>query len=316
MSDNTTTTKEMDISFNTLEKPLFANKDGKRILPIDDERPRNYYKDPLIKKDDENEKKLKKKKKKGSCCKGEKNTDYVSSSFLFSIDNIVTADDTKLLKDGKNLKCCGSKKKKNTKKDTESIDLKKNNDSDDTDHDVDMFCSKEFCDTSESDNSDIETEFGGNYHGKYNKKKKNKKVIIKLNKKDESVNLLNDNSTDSETSNNKFSSRLSLVGLSKILNINDLNLVKKIEEVVINKLKNELNFPIGEKNWVKDINKSDRKLLIEKLFELIKDEYPMLNLKLTDIIVRRNSYSMMQTRLRRERRAMRRKQQKQHKAIE
>jgi hypothetical protein len=109
-------------------------------------------------------------------------------------------------------------------------------------------------------------------------------------------------------------SRLSLSQLSIVLNLegNDEETAKR-EKNILNILKNDLNFPIGEKTWIRDTPSIERECIINKLTELVEQYYNYgYSKKTLSIIVRRASYYMMQGRLRRERRLQRKRKSMSH----
>lgn len=111
-------------------------------------------------------------------------------------------------------------------------------------------------------------------------------------------------------SNKKISdSRLSLAQLSIVLNLdgNDEETAKR-EKNILNILKNDLMFPIGEKTWIRDTPSFERERIMNELTKRVEDVYKYgYSKKTLSIIVRRASYYMMQGRLRRERRLKRKR---------
>lgn len=104
-------------------------------------------------------------------------------------------------------------------------------------------------------------------------------------------------------------SRLSLAQLAIVLNLqgNEEETGKR-EKNILNILKNELNFPIGEKTWIRDTPLVERDRIIHNLTELVESRFKYgYNKRILSIIVRRASYYMMQGRLRRERRLKRKR---------
>ncbi|KAG0676459.1 hypothetical protein C6P40_000221 [Pichia californica] len=119
---------------------------------------------------------------------------------------------------------------------------------------------------------------------------------------------------EEEDSNNLKSkkisdSRLSLAQLSIVLNLegNDIETAKR-EKNILKILKDELNFPIGEKTWIRDTPAIERERIMSDLTLKVEKSFGYgYSKKTLSIIVRRASYYMMQGRLRRERRLQRRK---------
>lgn len=106
-------------------------------------------------------------------------------------------------------------------------------------------------------------------------------------------------------SNKKISdSRLSLAQLSIVLNLNNnIEETAKREKNILKILKDDLNFPIGEKTWIRDTPSTERERLMNSLTEKVELVYNYgYSKKTLSIIVRRASYYLMQGRLRRERR--------------
>ncbi|KAH3673118.1 hypothetical protein WICMUC_003874 [Wickerhamomyces mucosus] len=107
-----------------------------------------------------------------------------------------------------------------------------------------------------------------------------------------------------------LNSRLSLSNLSKILNL-ELNETTRLEKYVLGKFVNELKFPLGFQTWVRDTKESERSFLLAKLYDLCIEKYPtIINMDTLEIIIKRATYSYMQGRLRKERRAQVRKERK------
>ncbi|GMM44943.1 hypothetical protein DAPK24_015180 [Pichia kluyveri] len=142
-----------------------------------------------------------------------------------------------------------------------------------------------------------------------------------MNTNDEEINSFYDSNNDESIEEHKNSfiilqgnkkisdSRLSLAQLSIVLNLkgNDEETAKR-EKNILEILKNDLNFPIGEKTWIRDTPLIEREKIINKLTDLVELKFNYgYNKKILSIIVRRASYYMMQGRLRRERRLKRKK---------
>lgn len=104
-------------------------------------------------------------------------------------------------------------------------------------------------------------------------------------------------------------SRLSLAQLSIVLNLegNDDETARR-EKNILKILKEDLNFPIGEKTWIRDTPVDERERLMTELTGKVEQVHGYgYSKKTLSIIVRRASYYMMQGRLRRERRLQRKK---------
>ncbi|KAI0465091.1 hypothetical protein LJB42_000310 [Komagataella kurtzmanii] len=106
-------------------------------------------------------------------------------------------------------------------------------------------------------------------------------------------------------------SRLSLPELSKILNLaNNQKEASVREKNILNILQTTLGFPLGLKTWIRDTSSQERDALIDQLYVNVQENYNYgYSKEILEIIIRRASYYMMQGRLRRERRAMRKKMQ-------
>ncbi|ANZ73253.1 BA75_01398T0 [Komagataella pastoris] len=106
-------------------------------------------------------------------------------------------------------------------------------------------------------------------------------------------------------------SRLSLPELSKILNLaNNQKEASIREKNILNILQTTLGFPLGLKTWIRDTSSQERDALIDQLYINVQQNYNYgYSKEILEIIIRRASYYMMQGRLRRERRAMRKKMQ-------
>ena len=107
-----------------------------------------------------------------------------------------------------------------------------------------------------------------------------------------------------EAKNDRYYSRLNIYELSKILDLDqyDIELTKFIEGVILEIFGNYCDFKLGLQTWIRDTDKKKRKLLIEELYSYTSVFYPEIDPFKLEVVVRRGSYSMMQTRLRRERR--------------
>lgn len=77
----------------------------------------------------------------------------------------------------------------------------------------------------------------------------------------------------------------------------------KVEKFVLNIFVKDLGFPLGYKTWIRDTNEKYRTYLLQELYAKVRPTYPELNKNLLETIVKRATYSMMQGRLRKERRA-------------
>lgn len=108
----------------------------------------------------------------------------------------------------------------------------------------------------------------------------------------------------SKIGNDKYFSRINIHELSHILELDHYNisLTREIELKVLKVFQLYCKFELGHKTWIRDTNKPQRKDLIAKLRNYISTWYPELNKFKLEVIIRRGSYSIMQRRLRRERR--------------
>lgn len=110
-------------------------------------------------------------------------------------------------------------------------------------------------------------------------------------------------SSPSSSESKKISdSRLSAEGLAKVLNLESPEEALKRERFILGIFQNELNYPLGYKTWIRDTTKEYRTKLINQLHERVKVKYPEYNQSILETIIRRGTYYMMQSRLRRERR--------------
>lgn len=108
-----------------------------------------------------------------------------------------------------------------------------------------------------------------------------------------------------ETLNNdKYYSRINIKELSQILELHDyhINLTRDLELSILKIFQTSCKFELGYKTWIRDTNKMERQDLINKLHSLTQHWYPELTKFKLEVIIRRGSYSIMQRRLRRERR--------------
>ena len=98
-------------------------------------------------------------------------------------------------------------------------------------------------------------------------------------------------------------SRLSAEALARVLNLQSADEAREIEKFVLECLSQKCGFPLGYKTWVRDTTKSERDVILGKLYLMIKPRYPQYSIEILEKIIRRATYYMMQSRLRRERRA-------------
>ncbi|KAK6197337.1 uncharacterized protein RJT21DRAFT_123134, partial [Scheffersomyces amazonensis] len=68
--------------------------------------------------------------------------------------------------------------------------------------------------------------------------------------------------------------------------------------------KNYCSFKLGYQTWIRGTTREYREGVIDTLYKLSRTFYPELNKFDLEVIVRRGAYSLMQTRLRKERRLM------------
>lgn len=127
------------------------------------------------------------------------------------------------------------------------------------------------------------------------------------------ISVSSTSSTSSNSSNTScqskknLDSRLSLQKLGDILNTSSLDETIKIEKFILDIFQNELGFPLGFKTWIRDTNEEFRKYLLNELHIRVVKVYPELTKPLLETVIKRATYSMMQGRLRKERRAANKK---------
>lgn len=112
-------------------------------------------------------------------------------------------------------------------------------------------------------------------------------------------------SPQSYSSQNKkvSDSRLSAQGLAEVLKLDSAEEALRRERFILDIFENELHYPLGYKTWVRDTNKEYRSRLLDELHERVRTKYPEYDQNVLETIIRRATYYMMQSRLRRERRA-------------
>ncbi|AGO12521.1 AaceriAER181Cp [[Ashbya] aceris (nom. inval.)] len=98
-------------------------------------------------------------------------------------------------------------------------------------------------------------------------------------------------------------SRLSAQGLAEVLKLGSAEEALRRERFVLDILENDLHYPLGYKTWVRDTSKDYRNQLLDQLHKRVKVKYPEYDKPVLETIIRRATYYMMQSRLRRERRA-------------
>lgn len=104
--------------------------------------------------------------------------------------------------------------------------------------------------------------------------------------------------------NDRYYSRLNIYELLKILGFEayHIQLTKEVELGVLEIFKNYCNFNLGYQTWIRDTTKEERVALVNKLYSYTRVFYPEIDRFKLEVIIRRGSYSLMQSRLRRERR--------------
>ncbi|EMG46119.1 hypothetical protein G210_3648 [Candida maltosa Xu316] len=112
------------------------------------------------------------------------------------------------------------------------------------------------------------------------------------------------NKDNNEIKNDRYYSRLNIYELSKILDLHQysIQLTKMIESNVLEIFANHCEFQLGYQTWIRDTTKEERTNLIDQLYSYTYNIYPEIDRFKLEVIVRRGSYSLMQSRLRRERR--------------
>lgn len=98
-------------------------------------------------------------------------------------------------------------------------------------------------------------------------------------------------------------SRLSAQGLAEVLNLDSAEEALRRERYILDIFENELHYPLGYKTWVRDTSKEYRSKLLNALHERVQVKYPEYDHNVLETVIRRATYYMMQSRLRRERRA-------------
>ena len=122
-------------------------------------------------------------------------------------------------------------------------------------------------------------------------------------KRDSVVDFSDSSSSDQGKPKKCSDARLSAVGLAKKLNLSSPQEALEREKYILSIFQNELHYPLGYKTWIRDTDKETRKQLIEQLHDIVRVKYPEYDKNILETIIRRATYSMMQSRLRRERRA-------------
>ncbi|KAK6455439.1 uncharacterized protein RJT20DRAFT_128674 [Scheffersomyces xylosifermentans] len=155
-------------------------------------------------------------------------------------------------------------------------------------HDIDSNIQEKSC----GSNSKFKTELGQHRLMKSSKKSKMTHSNIEALRKQK------------DWMSDTYYSRLNINDLSKILGLDDyhISLTKEIEINILEIFRSVSDFKIGYQTWVRDTPKEKRKDLIENLYSYTCFFYPEIDTFKLEIIVRRGCYSLMQSRLRRERR--------------
>ncbi|EAZ63154.2 conserved hypothetical protein [Scheffersomyces stipitis CBS 6054] len=124
------------------------------------------------------------------------------------------------------------------------------------------------------------------------KKLKDKPVHMKENKEKNKIN------------NDRYYSRLNVWELSRILELDDycISLTRAIEINILEMFQNYCNFKVGYQTWIRGTTRAERVALLDRLHSITSVFYPEIDKFKLEIIIRRATYSLMQTRLRRDRR--------------
>ncbi|KAH3903143.1 uncharacterized protein SCDLUD_000756 [Saccharomycodes ludwigii] len=149
-----------------------------------------------------------------------------------------------------------------------------------------------------------------------------KKIRRKKSKKKATGNVNNTNETSNDTKsksvgtkskkiifgdNGAFKkvsdSRLSAEGLAQVLKLKSAEEARNREKIILNILEKDLHFPLGYKTWVRDTTKEERDFILSGLHSKLQLIYPEYDKPIIETVIRRATYYMMQSRLRRERRA-------------
>lgn len=116
--------------------------------------------------------------------------------------------------------------------------------------------------------------------------------------------LDSDNSQQQTIRKSSLDSRLSLQRLGEILKTSSSDETMRIEKFILNIFEKDLGFPLGYKTWIRDTNENHRKYLLDEVYKRVNPTYPELTKSLLETVIKRATYSMMQGRLRKERRAL------------
>lgn len=111
---------------------------------------------------------------------------------------------------------------------------------------------------------------------------------------------------DNDAKTDRYFSRLNIYELSRILGLQNykIKLTRDIEFNILEMFRSYCDFHIGFQTWVRGTTKAQRTKLIDRLATVVRPFYPEFSKFQLEIIVRRASYSMMQSRLRRRRRIL------------
>ncbi|AET41258.1 uncharacterized protein Ecym_7438 [Eremothecium cymbalariae DBVPG len=159
----------------------------------------------------------------------------------------------------------------------------------------DSSCNDHYADVDGEDEDEDEDEDNSEYGGESHDKVPRQRRCSRRSTSSPSTALCN---------NKKVSdSRLSAQGLAEVLKLASAEEALRRERFVLDILENELHYPLGYKTWVRDTSKEYRSQLLDLLHERVKVKYPEYDKPVLETIIRRATYYMMQSRLRRERRA-------------
>lgn len=107
----------------------------------------------------------------------------------------------------------------------------------------------------------------------------------------------------SSKSRSSLDSRLSLKRLGQVLGSASIEETAEMERNILEVFEHVIGFPLGHRTWIRDTTEQYRNQTLEELLSHIRPLYPRLTRDHLETVVKRATYSVMQGRLRKERRA-------------
>ncbi|SCU94506.1 LANO_0E06986g1_1 [Lachancea nothofagi CBS 11611] len=163
----------------------------------------------------------------------------------------------------------------------------------------DEYEAEDDADDEDADNSDLDQHGHFSHQRRFSSSRTSSSSALAMQMSNGSYSINNNNINSRKVSD----SRLSAQGLAEVLNLNSAEEALRRERFILDIFERELHYPLGYKTWVRDTSKEYRTQLLDQLYHRVIQTYPEYDKPVLETIIRRATYYMMQSRLRRERRA-------------